>query len=63
MAALPDPVVDDEVREELKLAMKETGAPAELVDAIGTIKVGDLTAQVDDQPRSIRKPRRRKRSH
>jgi hypothetical protein len=41
VAPLPEPLINDEVREGLKSTMKETGAPDSLIAAIGTVDVSD----------------------
>jgi plasmid stability protein len=51
MAPLPEPHVDDEVREKLKSAMEQTGAPAELADAVSAAEVDSEPEQAGDHGR------------
>lgn len=67
MAPLPDPVIDDEVRTELKSAMEQTGAPAELIEAISTVDVDDQLKSTGDhgqrdQPSTAGRRKRRRRT-
>jgi hypothetical protein len=51
MAPLPEPNVDDEVRERLKSAMEQTGAPASLADAVSAVEVDSEPEPARDQDR------------
>jgi hypothetical protein len=60
MALLPEPVIDDDVRAELKSAMEQTGASAELVSAIGTVEVDTQPEPARDHPKATGRGKRRR---